>query len=57
MLFQKVNPDQLEMWPTAIKKAEEDVEFWRDVVGVADREKQENKGLFRVVEWGGMEIR
>jgi hypothetical protein len=57
MLFQKVNPDQLEVWSTAIKKAEEDVEFWRDVVGVADREKQEDKGLFRVVEWGGMEIR
>lgn len=56
MLFGKVNPDQLQAWSNSVKKAEEDVMFWRDVVGVAEREKQEDKGLFRVVEWGGMEM-
>ena len=57
MLFGKVHPDQLQTWSSAVKRAEEDVMFWRDVVGVADRAKQQDEGLFRVLEWGGMEIR
>jgi hypothetical protein len=56
MLFQKVNVDQLDNWAGAISTAEEDVGLWRDVVGVESRERQEDKNLFRVLEWGGMEI-
>lgn len=57
MLFEKVNPDHLQAWSNPVKKAEEDVMFWRNVVGVADRDKQLDEGMFRVLEWGGMEIR
>lgn len=57
MLFGKVHPGPLQTWSSAIKRAEEDVMFWRDVVGVADRDKQLDECLFRVLEWGGMEIR
>jgi hypothetical protein len=57
MIYQKVEKVHLHQWGTAFRKAEEDVIFWRKVVGVANREKQEDKGLFRVLEWGGMEIR
>ena len=56
MLHQKVDKTDLHLWGTAIKKADEDVKFWRKVIGVAEREIQEDKSLFRVLEWGGMEI-
>ena len=38
-----------------IKSLEEDVSFWRQVVG-GDFEGAGNPGLFRVLEWGGMEV-
>jgi hypothetical protein len=56
MLFQKVDVDQLDNWAGGILKAKEDVGFWRDIVGVESKERQEDKNLFRVLEWGGMEI-
>jgi hypothetical protein len=56
MLFQKVDVGQLELWAEAAKRVEDDVEFWQDIVGVESRERQEDKNLFRVLEWGGMEI-
>jgi hypothetical protein len=56
MLFQKVDSSQLHLWASAVKRAEDDVGFWREVVGVECRERQEDKNLFRVLEWGGMEI-
>jgi hypothetical protein len=56
MLFQKVDIGQLDLWAEAAKRAEDDVESWRDVVGVESKERQEDKSLFRVLEWGGMEI-
>jgi hypothetical protein len=56
MLFQKVDVDQLDNWAVGMLKAKEDVGFWRDVVGVESKERQEDKNLFRVLEWGGMEI-
>jgi hypothetical protein len=54
MLFQKVDFKQLHLWEDALRKGKEDVGFWRNVVGVKAR--QEDKGLFTVLEWGGMEV-
>ena len=34
---------------------EEDVTFWRDVVGI-DVKAAQDVSLFRVLEWGGMEV-
>jgi hypothetical protein len=56
MLFQKVDIDQLDSWADAVSKTKEDVGFWRDVVGVESKDQQEDGSLFRVLEWGGMEI-
>jgi hypothetical protein len=56
MLFQKVDVDQLDNWAGGNLKATGEVGFWRDVVGVESKERQEDKNLFRVLEWGGMEI-
>jgi len=56
MLFQKVDSSQLDLWADAVKRAGDDVEFWREIVGVGSKDRQEDKNLFRVLEWGGMEI-
>jgi hypothetical protein len=42
-------------WPKAVARAEEDVEWWQDVVGV-ELERALDQRLFRVLEWGGMEV-
>lgn len=56
MLFQKVDESDLAQWAKASKRAKIRVSFWRTVVGVKDKEAQEDKKVFRVLEWGGMEI-
>ncbi|KAJ1302339.1 hypothetical protein OPQ81_001154 [Rhizoctonia solani] len=56
MLFRGVEESQLELWFEAEEMAQNDVAMWRDVVGV-DIAKTRNKSLFRVLEWGGMEVK
>ena len=55
MLFKGVPRDELEDWCTATRRAGEGVVWWRDVVGI-DLAKMEDADLFRVLEWGGMEV-
>ena len=55
MLFKGVARDQLADWSEAQHQAEKDVVWWRHAVGV-DVAKAMDVGLFRVLEWGGMEI-
>ncbi|ESK87665.1 ubiquitin family protein [Moniliophthora roreri MCA 2997] len=43
-------------WDAASQRADLDPVLWRDVVGV-DIEKIWDDGLFRALEWGGMEVR
>ncbi|KAF8314720.1 hypothetical protein DL93DRAFT_2079861 [Clavulina sp. PMI_390] len=60
MLFQGIesalatNPE----WVHAKEKAEADVLFWREVVGLPGEagELMKDDSLFRVLEWGGMEV-
>ncbi|KAL5637692.1 hypothetical protein ACGC1H_002082 [Rhizoctonia solani] len=56
MLFRGVEEGQLEQWAEAVDMASRDVTVWRDVVGV-DVAQGLNKSLFRVLEWGGMEVK
>jgi len=56
MLFQKVDSSQLDLLADAVIRAGDDVGFWRDIVGVESKDRREDKNLFRVLEWGGMEI-
>ena len=57
MLFRGVQEDKLGLeWPHAQARAEDDVAWWKGVVGV-DLEKANDTNLFRVLEWGGMEVK
>jgi hypothetical protein len=55
MLFKGVSEGRLVEWPNAINRCTQDVKFWTQIVGV-DVEKAEDEKLFRVLEWGGMEV-
>jgi len=55
MLFRGVPDDELGEWSEARDRAEETVGHWKDVVGI-DEERQKDGSLFRVLEWGGMEV-
>lgn len=56
MVFRRVSSDEVDIWMSASARASEPVEMWREIVGVPDRNRQNDAGLFRVLEWGGMEI-
>lgn len=53
MLFQGVK--DLDFWPSARRRAYDDVSYWAAIVGV-DSTAALNKDLSRVLEWGAMEI-
>ncbi|QRV81695.1 ubiquitin family protein [Ceratobasidium sp. AG-Ba] len=52
MLFRGVEEAELTLWEGSAKGAHE----WKDVVGV-DIQKASDKNMFRVLEWGGMEVK
>ncbi|KAJ1302337.1 hypothetical protein OPQ81_001152 [Rhizoctonia solani] len=55
MLFMGIEENEVGLWEDALAMAREDVVMWRDIVGV-DFAKVHDKSLFRVLEWGGMEV-
>ena len=57
MLFRGVRADDVGLWaPGAARAAAEDgATFWANVVGV-DAVRASDRALFRVMEWGGMEV-
>ena len=57
MLFRGVRPDDVGHWEPAATRAtaEDGASFWSDVVGV-DTVRASDRTLFRVLEWGGMEV-
>lgn len=57
MLFQGVNCSDLGNWEEARQRAQQDAFDWRTVVGVESSSRQIDPSLFRVLEWGGMEIK
>jgi len=58
MLFRGVAADDLGFWEQAAARAtaEDGVTSWANVVGV-DLVRASDRGLFRVLEWGGMEVK
>ncbi len=56
MLFQGVEEKDLTQWSQAQLRTNEDVSHWARVIGV-DLEKAMDAKLYRVLEWGGMEVR
>ncbi|KAG2037001.1 hypothetical protein BDR03DRAFT_399966 [Suillus americanus] len=55
MLFRGISKEHLANWSNAQMQAEKDVVWWVDVVGV-DPARASDATLFRVLEWGGMEV-
>ncbi|KAG1844194.1 hypothetical protein DFJ58DRAFT_706605 [Suillus subalutaceus] len=55
MLFRGIPKEHLVNWSNAQMQAEKDVAWWVDVVGV-DLARAGDMALFRVLEWGGMEV-
>jgi hypothetical protein len=57
MLFRGVHSDDVVLWAPAASRAAADdgATFWSNVVGV-DALRASDPTLFRVLEWGGMEI-
>jgi len=55
MLFQGVKEEDLGVWSKASERATEPASMWKDIVGV-DGIRQQDESLFRVLEWGGMEL-
>ena len=59
MLFRRVAVGDLGLWEAANARTAstgaDGARFWADVVGV-DAERAVDSGLFRVLEWGGMEV-
>ena len=57
MLFRGVPAGDLGLWEAASAQAEraDGATFWADVVGV-HAARAADRGLFRVLEWGGMEV-
>ncbi|KZV72005.1 hypothetical protein PENSPDRAFT_576744 [Peniophora sp. CONT] len=55
MVFRGVDVDQLCNWEPAAERAGENVTFWKDVVGI-NADAAQDTSLFRVLEWGGMEV-
>ncbi|KAK0429995.1 hypothetical protein EV421DRAFT_1939495 [Armillaria borealis] len=56
MLFKRVCDDELDEWAGAVSRASENVEFWKGVVG-AEYDRMRDEALFRVLEWGGLEVK
>ena len=55
MLFTGVDKELLPQWPQAQERVCHSVDFWKDVAGV-DFTRSVDESLFRVLEWGGMEV-
>ncbi|KAK7693275.1 hypothetical protein QCA50_002842 [Cerrena zonata] len=56
MLFRGVDDDALSQWTDRWARQDDaELGMWRDCVGV-DLDKALNEKLFRVLEWGGMEV-
>ncbi|KAG1844203.1 hypothetical protein DFJ58DRAFT_31194 [Suillus subalutaceus] len=55
MLFKGICKEHLANWADAQMQAEKDVAWWVDVVGV-DPARAGDTSLFRVLEWGGLEV-
>jgi hypothetical protein len=56
MLFRGVAEGNLELWEAASARAASDrATFWANVVGV-NAARATDSSLFRVLEWGGMEV-
>ena len=56
MLFRGVDEGLLSDWPQAQDRAHRSADFWKGVVGI-NYERSMDESLFRVLEWGGMEVR
>ncbi|KAH8103028.1 hypothetical protein BXZ70DRAFT_927741 [Cristinia sonorae] len=56
MVFKGVVKEEVNLWSKARARVQEDPRRWRAIVGLDEKDKLQDESLFRVLEWGGMEI-
>ncbi|KAK7452162.1 hypothetical protein VKT23_020790 [Stygiomarasmius scandens] len=56
MIFRGLPEEDIEEWTEALDRASEDVQRWQSIVGM-DKNNAMDESLFRVLEWGGMEVK
>ena len=56
MLFKGLKEDEARRWIATAEAGENDASHWRSVVGIDGTSLAADTSLFRVVEWGGMEV-
>jgi len=56
MIFKGVLAEEIGVWSSARARVQEDVSEWRKVVGLPEVDQLQEKLLFRVLEWRGMEV-
>ena len=56
MLFKGIDEGLLSDWPQAQDRAHRSADFWKGVAGI-NCERSMDVSLFRLLEWGGMEVR
>lgn len=54
MLFRGIKDEKMENWAQAKSRTEDGAVDWPKVIGIDER--MSDKSLFRVLEWGGMEV-
>lgn len=54
MLFRGVSEEDYPLWADALPR--DQPAMWKEIIGV-DLDRQKNETLFRVLEWGGMEVK
>lgn len=59
MLWKGIQADELRAgrWADAVKRASVDVERWKGIVGIQEVPSMFDETKFRVLEWGGMEVK
>lgn len=56
MIYKGLQAVHVPAWSEAQARVAEDVERWRSIVGLPEDDLLQDKSLFRVLEWGGMEV-
>ncbi|KAJ7057239.1 ubiquitin-domain-containing protein [Mycena amicta] len=54
MIFRGLDEEERKFWEAKDRRPRT---MWRDIVGVPEKGLQTDKSLFRVLEWGGMEVK
>ena len=56
LVFKGISSDEVTSWPRAQARVKEPVARWRRIIGLPEADQLQDRSLFRILEWNGMEI-